>query len=163
MTQQLRLWLKGEGARSPNGTNDFFGRKQPPQLSIFREFAKTRRVKAIATNMFSITYERRQDCTYRRREVGLIKDDMLRIQRSAQDGSIVFNLSGRIETDNIGELQNVLGLEPEKKRLVLDLKEITLVDRDAVRFLGSCEVEKMKLKNCPGYIREWITRERQIG
>jgi len=92
-----------------------------------------------------------------------MKDDMLRIQRSVQDGSIVFNLSGRIEMDNIGELKNVLGLEPGKKRLVLDLKEITLVDRDAVRFLGSCEVDQVKLKNCPGYIREWITRERQIG
>ena len=75
----------------------------------------------------------------------------------------MFNLSGRIEMDNIGELKNVLGLEPGKKRLVLDLKEITLVDRDAVRFLGSCEVDQVKLKNCPGYIREWITRERQIG
>ena len=91
------------------------------------------------------------------------KEDMLRIQRSAQDSFIVFSLIGRIELDNIAELKDVLGLEPKESRLVLDLKEITLVDRDAVRFLGSCEVEKMKLRNCPAYVREWITRERQIG
>lgn len=91
------------------------------------------------------------------------KEDMLRIQRSAQDTSIVFSLIGRIELDNIAELKDILGLEPKKSRLVLDLKEITLVDRDAVRFLGSCEAEKMKLRNCPAYIHEWITRERQDG
>ena len=75
----------------------------------------------------------------------------------------MFSLIGRIELDNIAELKDILGLEPKKSRLVLDLKEITLVDRDAVRFLGSCEAEKMKLRNCPAYIREWITRERQNG
>ena len=44
--------------------------------------------------------------------------------------------------------------------LVLDLKDLTLVDRDTVRFLESCEEDGIKLKNCPAYIREWITRER---
>jgi len=42
----------------------------------------------------------------------------------------------------------------------LDLKDLTLVDREAVRFLERCETDSIKLKNCPAYIREWITRER---
>ena len=39
-----------------------------------------------------------------------------------------------------------------------DLKDLTLVDRDAVRFLKSCEAGGITLKNCPAYIREWIAR-----
>jgi hypothetical protein len=42
------------------------------------------------------------------------KEDMLSIQRSAQDSSIVFSLIGRIELDNIAELKDILGLEPKR-------------------------------------------------
>jgi hypothetical protein len=45
-------------------------------------------------------------------------------------------------------------------RIALDLKELTLVDQDAVRFVVRCEADNIQLKNCPAYIREWITRER---
>jgi hypothetical protein len=40
------------------------------------------------------------------------------------------------------------------------LKDLMLVDRDAVSFLERCEADSIKLTNCPGYIREWIRRER---
>jgi hypothetical protein len=43
--------------------------------------------------------------------------------------------------------------------LVLDLKDLTIVDRDAVKFLARCEADTIELKNCPEYIREWIARE----
>ena len=147
-----------------NGTlNSPLRKRAAHDYRFFANLLKLDEPEYCSNSMLSTTYEWRLDCLTQNEKSGLIKDDMLRIQRSAQDGSIVFNLSGRIEMDNIGELKNVLGLEPEKKRLVLDLKEITLVDRDAVLFLGSCEVDQVKLKNCPGYIREWITRERQNG
>jgi hypothetical protein len=42
----------------------------------------------------------------------------------------------------------------------LDLEEVTLLDRDSVRFLIGCESEGVQLVNCPLYVREWITRER---
>ena len=84
---------------------------------------------------------------------------MLRIQRTA-NGEVVFTLSGRMDTENLAELKTLLGSEPQGRRIVLDLKDLTLVDRDAVSFLESCEADSFKLKNCPAYIREWITRER---
>jgi len=43
----------------------------------------------------------------------------------------------------------------------LDLRDLTLVDQDAVSFLKRCEADNITLKNCPAYIREWITRERK--
>jgi hypothetical protein len=45
----------------------------------------------------------------------------------------------------------------------MDLKDLTLVDREAVKFLERCEADSIKIKNCPEYIREWITRERRPG
>jgi hypothetical protein len=35
-----------------------------------------------------------------------------------------------------------------------------LADRDAVKFLRSCEANGVKLENCPAYVREWIEREK---
>ena len=87
---------------------------------------------------------------------------MLRIQRST-NGEVVLTLSGRLRADNLGELKTVLQLDAEGRRVMLDLKDLTLVDRDAVKFLESCEADSIKLKNCPAYIREWIVRERMQG
>jgi anti-anti-sigma regulatory factor len=84
---------------------------------------------------------------------------MLKIQRAA-NGDVVFTLSGRMDAENVAELETLLGTEPKGRRIVLDLKDLTLVDRDAVSFLERCEADSVKLKNCPAYIREWITRER---
>jgi hypothetical protein len=53
-----------------------------------------------------------------------------------------------------------LSSEVDGRRRVLDLRELTLVDRDAVRFLERCEADRMKLKNCPAYVRTWILTER---
>ena len=84
---------------------------------------------------------------------------MLKITRAA-NGEVVWTLSGRMDAENVIELKSLLKSEAEGRRIVLDLKDLTLVDREAVRFLESCETDSIKLKNCPAYIREWITRER---
>ena len=84
---------------------------------------------------------------------------MLKIQRSS-NGQVVFRIIGRMEAEQIAELKALLKSETGTRQIVLDLKDLTLVDGDAVRFLESCEEDGIKLKNCPAYIREWITRER---
>jgi hypothetical protein len=84
---------------------------------------------------------------------------MLKILRSA-NGKVVFFLSGRIEMEDAAELQRLFALETDDHHLVLDLKDVTLVDPDAVKFLARWEAEGIKLQNCPAYIREWIERER---
>ena len=84
---------------------------------------------------------------------------MLKITRAA-NGEVVIKLSGRMDAENLGELEKLMSAESDGRRIVLDLKDLTLVDREAVRFLKSCETDSIKIKNCPAYIREWITRER---
>ncbi len=84
---------------------------------------------------------------------------MFRIQRSADANCIVFALSGRIKAERLAELEKLLECEARDHSLVLDLKEVKLVDRDAVSFLTVCEAKGVKLTNCPAYIREWIEKE----
>lgn len=85
---------------------------------------------------------------------------MLQIQRSS-NGGVVFTLVGRIEIEHVPELQRLLGLEEGDDRIALDLQDVTLIDRDAVKFLAGCEADTIRLENCPAYIRVWIDREKK--
>jgi anti-anti-sigma regulatory factor len=82
---------------------------------------------------------------------------MFKIQRSA-NGRVLFKLSGRIEAEEVKELRQLLASETTGQQLVLDLRDVTLVNQGAVKFLASCETDSIKLENCPAYIREWIER-----
>ncbi len=85
---------------------------------------------------------------------------MLRIQRSA-NGEVVFTLSGQMDEEPIVELETLINSEVNGRRIVLDLKDLTLVNENAITFLERCEANSITLKNCPAYIREWITRQRR--
>jgi anti-anti-sigma regulatory factor len=85
---------------------------------------------------------------------------MLRIQRSS-NGQVVIKLSGRMDAENVGELETLVRKEADDRRIILDLRDLTLVDQDAVNLLKRCEEDNITLKNCPAYIREWITRGRK--
>jgi anti-anti-sigma regulatory factor len=82
---------------------------------------------------------------------------MLKIQRVEDGASVLFVLSGRIEAENLPQLEALIRTEPN--RIVLDLKEVNLVSREVVRFLAQCEGDGIGIQNCPPYVREWIARE----
>jgi ABC-type transporter Mla MlaB component len=84
----------------------------------------------------------------------------LKIDRSARQASTVFVLSGRLEAEHIEELEALFELQKDTPTIVLDLREIRLADRGAVKFLARCETSGVKLENCPAYIREWIGKEK---
>jgi anti-anti-sigma regulatory factor len=81
----------------------------------------------------------------------------LRIERSARQEFTVFTLSGRINAEQVAELKALF--DTNYRNIILDLREVRLVDRDAVKFLRGCEADGMKLENCPAYVREWMDRE----
>jgi anti-anti-sigma regulatory factor len=83
---------------------------------------------------------------------------MLRIQRIA-NGDVVFVVSGRLQADNVSELSALLAADQGGRTRVLDLKDLILVDSDAVRFLCACVNDSIVLRNCPPYIRAWMARE----
>jgi len=84
---------------------------------------------------------------------------MLRIEREV-NGKVVLKISGRLDAENLSELKMLIESEVANRHIVLDLRELTLVDQDAVRFLSQCESNGIELKNCPPYICEWIARQR---
>jgi hypothetical protein len=82
----------------------------------------------------------------------------LRIETSARQRFAVFTLSGRMEAAQIPELKKLF--DCDYQNIILDLGDVRLADRDAVRFLRGCEADGVKLENCPAYIRKWMDREK---
>jgi anti-anti-sigma regulatory factor len=74
------------------------------------------------------------------------------------EGLVILRISGQITGQDVDLLRALL--EQETSALVLDLKDLLLVDREAVRLLAFRESNGVELRNCRAYIREWITRER---
>jgi len=85
---------------------------------------------------------------------------MLRIQRSA-NGEVVFTMSGQMDAESIVELETLITSEAKGCRIVLDLKDLTLADEEAITFLVRSEANNITLKNCPAYVREWISAKRR--
>ena len=85
-----------------------------------------------------------------------------KIERTVEgENFVVLRVSGRIQGENVDTLREVI--EQEKGRLALDLTEIILVDREAVRLLAVSEANGIELRRCPAYIREWVAKERDLG
>lgn len=71
----------------------------------------------------------------------------------------MFSLSGRMEAEHVLELKELFDLD--YRNIILDLGDLRLADRNAVRFLRACEADGIKLENCPAYVREWMDREKR--
>ena len=83
---------------------------------------------------------------------------MLKIERHVVGDRVILILSGRIEAEHIPELQALVAAESGE--IALDLKEVNLVDREAVRFLRLSEAKGVSIDHCPAYVREWIRRDK---
>ena len=86
----------------------------------------------------------------------------LKIQRSVERRSVVFILTGRIQADQVQDVEALLKSESSDRDVILDLRHVKLVDRDAVLFLASREASGTELRNCSAYIREWIRQEKNV-
>jgi anti-anti-sigma regulatory factor len=84
---------------------------------------------------------------------------MLRIHRTRARRA-VFIISGQLHAENVNELCQLVEAEPAGGVLVLDLTDLVLADRDAVRVLREFEVcGRVVLRNCPAYVRRWMAGE----
>ncbi len=85
---------------------------------------------------------------------------MFKLQRVIESGVVKLIVIGRIGAAQLPDLQDLIRSEAAHE-VVLDLTELTLVDREVVQFLVQCEANGRRVTNCPGYIREWMSRERR--
>ena len=74
------------------------------------------------------------------------------------DNLIVLCITGKLTGEHVDTFRNAL--RQEAGALAIDLKNVSLVDREAVKLLARRETNGTELRNCPPYIREWVTRER---
>jgi hypothetical protein len=84
-----------------------------------------------------------------------------RIETAARGRFTVFLLSGGIEKQAIAELSRLFEGQTDYRDIVLDLKDVCMIDREAMLFFVSCEAEGVKIENCAPYIREWMKREKE--
>jgi hypothetical protein len=85
---------------------------------------------------------------------------MLKLERISDEERTTVRLIGRVRSEHLGEITNQMGSSGPNG--ALDLEEVTVVDVEVVRFLGSCEKQGTELLHCPAYIREWISREQRL-
>jgi hypothetical protein len=81
----------------------------------------------------------------------------LKIEKNSHGGTTTIRLIGRFQSEHVGELKKQL--QEDGPLFVLDLKQVTIVDVDVVRFLGACKGDGVKIVHCSRYIREWMRRE----
>ena len=83
-----------------------------------------------------------------------------RIDRHSIEQGVVLRISGRIAGEDLEVLRTAL---EEGSVVAIELAEVEVVDSDAVTFLALNEANGIELRECPAYIREWITREGDRG
>jgi hypothetical protein len=83
-----------------------------------------------------------------------------RIETAARGRFTLFILSGRIEKPAIAELRRLFECQTDFRDIVLDLKDVSVIDREVMRFFVRCEADGVQLENCASYIREWMAREK---
>ncbi|HEY6769485.1 MAG TPA: hypothetical protein VI386_32485 [Candidatus Sulfotelmatobacter sp.] len=62
-----------------------------------------------------------------------------------------------MKSEQVAELTQLF--PADYRNIILDLRDLRLADRDAVKFLRNCKAEGMKLENSPAYVSEWMERE----
>jgi len=82
-----------------------------------------------------------------------------KIERQIDEHHTTLRLIGHLHAEHLEALQ--AHMEGNGPRTVLDLDQVTLVDVEVVRFLGTGEKEGTALLYGPPYIREWISREQR--
>jgi len=81
--------------------------------------------------------------------------DRLQVEKDV----VVLRISGRIEQGDVEIVR--AAIDQERGAIAIDLAEVGLVDRSAVNLLALNEARGVTLRNCPPYIREWISREEE--
>src|SRR5260370_30640279 len=75
-------------------------------------------------------------------------------------GLLTLHISGQITGKDVDLLRSLL--EQEGSVVAIDLKDVLIVDREAIKLLAMHDSNGVELRNCPAYIREWVTSERAV-
>ena len=83
----------------------------------------------------------------------------LKIEKHSDGHKTTIRLIGRLQAEHLPDLQALIA--ESGPGIVLNLQELTLVDVEAVRFLGNCRNNRVSLLHCSPYIGQWIVKEQE--
>jgi len=73
-----------------------------------------------------------------------------------RDHLVLLQISGHPQQAHVSRIEELIAQETDP--VILDLEKVTLADREIVRFFAECDARSIELRNCPGFIREWIRK-----
>jgi anti-anti-sigma regulatory factor len=75
------------------------------------------------------------------------------------EATVTLLLNGKFGEDAIPDLEHsIVEARESRRRIYIDLSEVTLVDRKAVQYFSDQAAHDVKLVNCPIYLRRWISQ-----
>lgn len=71
--------------------------------------------------------------------------------------SLTILLNGKFSEDSLPSLdESINAARVANQQVVMDLGEVTLVDRKALEYLVNQASRNVRIVNCPVYLRRWI-------
>ncbi len=73
-----------------------------------------------------------------------------------RDHLVLLQISGHLQQAHVSMIKELIAQETDS--VILDLENVTLVDREMVRFFAACDARSIELRNCPDLVREWMSK-----
>jgi hypothetical protein len=90
----------------------------------------------------------------------IIKPTVKIAARHEPGGPVTLVIAGKCNGGCLGELRRAIEKARRMQRqIIIDMSEVTLVDRPSLQFLAAQSRDHVTLINCPAYIEPWIARE----
>jgi hypothetical protein len=83
-----------------------------------------------------------------------------KVERLVEGGHLaLFHISGYLRETHVHLIEEMMAKETDPVAFDLaEVTEVTLVDSEAVKFLAACDAKGIEIRNCPAFIREWMSR-----
>jgi len=89
----------------------------------------------------------------------------MRIQTSVEaTGSVTLSIAGTFNSAAVADFERAL-LQAQRLQqpVFLDLTQVRLIDRPALKYLIDLLNHDIRLVICPAFVEQWITREIETG
>jgi len=91
-------------------------------------------------------------------EHNITRTELLIVRTKVESESLVhLMVTGRMTANGIGDLRRAVEDGRQRRKIViLDMSEVTLLDRVSAEFLNGLSSQHVRFENCPEYLRPWI-------
>ena len=87
-------------------------------------------------------------------------EHMLKITKETVDPKLIrISLHGYFTAEYVPEVKKSLSNGHKGNAVILDLTNVTFVDRTAMEFVRKAKLTNIKIENAPSYVKRWIQLE----